>query len=174
MTNNNTEPVYEYFSWLSFLGTGVFRLFLIVVIINAGLHFNENYVATSIAIFLSTFLFVWIGQPSIQVYPDRFDFKFDSFLNLMNTQQTFYYKDIKSISLDGFYTLAFDMVEDSLLIDRYFGEPWNKINIEFKNGNLKSIRTRIYKSNLRKALKFIFQEFQRYNEQQHHPTAKDF
>jgi hypothetical protein len=58
----------------------------------------------TIAIIVFGFLFVWIGQPSVVVYQDRFDYKFGSLLNLLNTHTSYYYKDIKSISLDGFYT----------------------------------------------------------------------
>ncbi|MFN8165156.1 MAG: hypothetical protein U0X76_03030 [Bacteroidia bacterium] len=162
------KPIFETSNWYQSFGLLIVRVFFAGIVISAAVNFNQNHVATTIAIIFFGFLFVWIGQPSVVVYQDRFDYKFGSLFNLLNTHTTYFYKDIKSISLDGLYTQTFDMIEDSLPKSYLIPDTWNSIELEFKDGKRKSIGTRIYKGDLRNAVEFILQEYKRFNVSNEH------
>jgi len=118
------------------------------------IHYKENPVVTSIVAIVMIFfsLYTWIEV--IDVYPDRFILIYDTLIPYFSKRVTYSFDDIKSISIDGFYTLSFELVEDFLPI-RHIYAPWNRLTIEFRNGEIKTIRTRIYKGGLRKAVQHI-------------------
>jgi hypothetical protein len=158
---HSDKPIFETSNWYKSFGLLIARLICIGVVFSAIVHFKENPVVTTIAIIGFGFLFFFAGVQSVVVYHDRFDHKWGSLFDLMDRSKTYYYKDIKSISLDGFYTQTFDMIEDALTNTAL--DPWNSIELEFKDGKRKSIDTWIYKGDLRKAVKYILQEYRSYN-----------
>ena len=158
---DRTQPIFETSNWYQSFGLLIARLLFLGIIVSAAVNYNQNHVATTIAMVVFGFLFVWIGQPSVVVYHDSFEYKYGSLLNVLNSHTTYFYKDIKSISLGGFYTQTFDMIEDSLPKSYLIPDPWNSIELEFKDGKKKSIQTRIFKGDLSKAVNFILEEYRR-------------
>jgi hypothetical protein len=159
---NNDKPIFETSNGYKFFTLLLARLFCLGVILSAIVNFKENPIVTTLAIILFIFLFFWVGAESLVVYHDRFIDKWNTLFDLLHRSKTYYYKDIKSISLDGIYTQTFDMIED-VLTNVTTIDPWNSIELEFKNGKTKSIDTRIYKGDLRMAMKYILQAFRNYN-----------
>ncbi len=157
------KPIFKTFNPTLFYRILIFRIFCIFIIASAIINFNENQIVTSLAILIFSFLLIYIGNPSIIVYRDRFQYKLGSLFNLLNSVDTYYYNDLKSISVDGFFTFTYDMLEDAIPHGIIDINPWNSIDIEFKDGKTKSIDTDIYIDDLRKALKFILQNYRQFN-----------
>jgi hypothetical protein len=157
------KPVFKTFNPTIFFKTILLRAFFILIIASAIINFNENRIVTSLVILFFSIVFINLGPSSIIVYKDRFQYKLGSSFNLLNSVDTYYYKDIKSISIDGFFTFTFDMLEDAIPNDVIDINPWNSIDLEFKDGKTKSIGTDIYMDELRLSLKFILQNYRQFN-----------
>src|SRR6185436_7485966 len=139
------------------------RVLLLIIIISAIMHFNENYIATSFVICVFGLTFLLIGQPSIIVFKDRFEHEYSTVLTWFGFKRIYYYADINSISIKGIHTHTIDATLNALNIIpkvsiQHYRINNNKIELVLKNGESKTISTGIYRSELEKAVKLILNE----------------
>jgi hypothetical protein len=158
---HSDKPIFETFNWYKSFWAIIARLFCLGVVISAAVNFKENPIATTLAIIVFGFLFLVASPESVVVYHDRFEYKPVSFFNLLKRNRTYYYKDIKSFSIDGIGTLSFDMIAYAIPHGWVLGR--NKIYIDFKDGKAETIWTWIYKGDLSKAMKYVLEAYVKYN-----------
>jgi hypothetical protein len=165
---SSSKVLYESFSVYQFLIWWITRIFIFGIIVSATIHFDENPILISFVIIFGIFFIIKSGQPSIRVYVDRFEHTNGSLLRSFRGYNKYYYKDISSITVNGDYTLTFDVLGD-LLIPVHFTDPSNSIDLIFFDHREESNNTRIYKIRLRKTLKIIIEQYNAY----HHSLKND-
>lgn len=157
------KPIFDSFSSHSYFQVLLVRLFLLGIIISALMHFEQNMVATSIAIIICGWLYFRIGLPSIVVYSNRFEYKSDLLFFFYLKRTTFHFMDIKSILFNGMLTPAFDMLDDTRPGTSFLSRSMNWIDLEFKDGRRVTLKPQIHISDFKMTQNTLLKAFREYH-----------
>lgn len=142
------DIIFETFSAYEVFKLVIVRLVFVAIIVYAGINFNENPVFVSVTVLVLLVLFFSSGSDRIIVYNDKFIYESGSMLKIFAKQNVYYFKELKNVTCEGFYTVTLDIILDG-------SKPGNKIYVEFLNGEQKVIRTSLYKGQLKEAVNLI-------------------
>jgi hypothetical protein len=91
-----------------------------------------------------------IGNEYVKVYTDKFIYTYASFYKKLSIEESFFYKDVKSVKFQGFFTSQLS----SLLIPTTI-KPQNRLIITYKSNEQKIINTSLNFEQLKKAIELI-------------------
>ena len=151
------KAVYRTVSDSQFYKLLVGRIAIIITIVAAMLHIQENPIVISVGVAFLVLIFLISGNESITVYTDSFSYTYGGILKLFS-KKVFYYQDLKEVTCEGIFGYGLDKITDSLKIS----DPNNSIDIVFKNNETEQVRSRIYKDGLTEAVKVINYELKKY------------
>ena len=113
----------------------------------ASYNFKENPILATIAIFLSIFSLLIAGKDEVIVYPDIVVYKSGSIIKSFRKKRKFRVSEIKSIDVSGNYD-TYDEIHNPTMKR---AKSLNRLVISLKDGQVITIHTDIYISNLKKA-----------------------
>jgi|GEM_PF-5160549 len=128
------------------------RFVLAALIINGIIHFNENPIVITIIVGVLTLMLLYVGIENIMVYENKFVYQYGSLIKTWIRRKEFYYKDIEQVKYDGIFSKGLDILFDRIPITV---DPYNKIVVVLKDGRSEEIHSKIYKQDLKRAMKEI-------------------
>jgi hypothetical protein len=124
---------------------------LAIVVLAIWLYDNNHVLMPIFAIF-GFILFLMIGEAELKIYPDRIDYSRNSIFPLSSSRKVFLINTIKTFTITGSSDVSTDINNDLTTPDEFYeSEPYNGIEIGFKDGTTVNIETRIYINKLKNA-----------------------
>ena len=121
-------------------------------------NYSQNPLAIIIFISLLSFIILSSSIRKLIVYEDSFAFEYKRILNVFTTRKKFRFDEITSIEANLRLTKKNDIISTLLIfLTHTFFSNWNIIRITFKNGNEKTISSKIY----REVYEKFFEEIKR-------------
>ena len=105
------EIIFKAYSFYKILESLLVRFVALIVGIYAYAHFDENPVVISIVMLISFLTIILIGSPEVIVYSDRIVKSNDSFLSLLTSKSTYYFKDIDEAYFESHSTVQPNLAE---------------------------------------------------------------
>ncbi len=124
----------------------ILRLIIIIILILAGIHFNENPIGITIVIIIGLILMLLISRDYTLLLSSLGLIVRKTILGIWNKDEIIEYSKIESIIYTGDYTLSKEIFFDLMLGD--LAPNPNFVKIKFKDGSLKKFRYYIFKNRI--------------------------
>ena len=136
------------FDFKGFIVSLIFRLIIILILISAGLHFNENPIVITIIILAGLIIIFRLSIDRILLLSSLGFVIRKTFFGIWNISEIIEYSEIDKVIYTGNYTLKNEIIFDLLPPDYKSTNP-NLIIIKLKDGSLKKFPYYIFKNKIK-------------------------